>query len=229
MSTQSVARPRFISIDEAIAWHDVSLQEYGGLAGIRERALLESALGQPQQQFGGEYAYAFPFGMASAYAWFIAKNHPFMDGNKRTALLCCGGFLRLNGWNLVSQGSAAADAILALVESSDGRADFAAWLESNCEPRPSLELREFFAAINFERFRNRIGSFTKGILAEERLAELLREAATGMPLVVDLDRALQQALESQSEEAALRVQATWASVATLLALYREAEDMGYEW
>ncbi|MDQ7012628.1 MAG: Fic family protein [Planctomycetota bacterium] len=70
----------------------MAVAQYGGDPGLRDRGLLESALAQPRQAFGGEFAHTYPFGMAAAYAFHIAKNHPFIDGNKRAALMCAGAF-----------------------------------------------------------------------------------------------------------------------------------------
>ena len=136
MTGGSIGRPRFISIDEALAWHEIVIAQFGGSPGVRDRGLLESALAQPLQGFGGEHAHEFPFGIAAAYAFHIAKNHPFVDGNKRVALMCCGGFLRLNGWDLVSEGEQAADAILDLISGAHDKKSFAIWLANNCRPHP---------------------------------------------------------------------------------------------
>lgn len=94
MTLLAIGRPRFVTRDEAFAYHTVSIEEYGGAHGLRDVGMLESALAMPMQGFSGEYAHAFPFEMAAAYAFHIAKNHPFVDGKKRTALMCCGAFLR---------------------------------------------------------------------------------------------------------------------------------------
>lgn len=114
MSRMPIGRPRFVSLEEALAWQETAIAAYGGSRGLRDVTLLDSALAQAGQGFGGHYAHEYPFGMAAAYAYHVAKNHPFVDGNKRAALLCCGGFLRMNGWDLVSEGEHAADAILSL-------------------------------------------------------------------------------------------------------------------
>lgn len=120
MTGFQIGKPRFVTLDEALGWHAVAIAEYGGAEGIRDAGLLESALAMPRQAFGGEFAHTYPFEMAAAFAFHIAKNHPFVDGNKRTALMCCGAFLRMNGWDIVSDGLQAAEAILSLV---DGRLD----------------------------------------------------------------------------------------------------------
>jgi death on curing protein len=77
--------------------HAEAIRQFGGSAGIRELALLESAVAAPQAGFGGESAYADIVEVAAAYLFFLCRNHPFVDGNKRAALGSCIVFLRLNG------------------------------------------------------------------------------------------------------------------------------------
>jgi death-on-curing protein len=77
--------------------HAEAIGQFGGSAGIRELALLESAVAAPQAGFGGESAYADIVEVAAAYLFFLCRNHPFVDGNKRAALGSCIVFLRLNG------------------------------------------------------------------------------------------------------------------------------------
>lgn len=69
------------------------MDEYGGQSGIRDEGLLESALAQPQSSFAGQYLHRYPFGMAAAYAFHIAENQPFFDGNKRAGLVAAIVFL----------------------------------------------------------------------------------------------------------------------------------------
>jgi death-on-curing protein len=77
--------------------HEEQLPRYGGLPGIRDRGLLESAVAMPRVTAGGEFAHEDAFAMAAAYAFHIAQNQPFLDGNKRTGLLAALVFLDLNG------------------------------------------------------------------------------------------------------------------------------------
>ncbi len=85
-----------------LAIHDQQIAEHGGLPGLRDKGLLESALDRPVQlaAYGGPDA----CDLAAAYAWGIARNHPFLDGNKRTAYVCCMLFLRVNGLPLHVKG-----------------------------------------------------------------------------------------------------------------------------
>jgi death-on-curing protein len=77
--------------------HAEAIDQFGGSSGIREIALLESAVAAPQASFGGESVYADLVEVAAAYFFFLCRNHPFVDGNKRAALGACIIFLRLNG------------------------------------------------------------------------------------------------------------------------------------
>lgn len=77
--------------------HQTAIRDFGGSDGIRENALLESAVAAPQATFGGKSIYASLSEIAAAYLYYLCKNHPFLDGNKRTALGACLVFLRLNG------------------------------------------------------------------------------------------------------------------------------------
>jgi death-on-curing protein len=77
--------------------HSEAIARYGGAEGVRESSLLESAVAAPQASVGGKSPYAGLAGVAAAYLFYLCKNHPFVDGNKRTALGACIVFLRLNG------------------------------------------------------------------------------------------------------------------------------------
>ncbi len=220
-----IGRPRFVTVEQCIGWHEMAISEYGGLSGIRELPLLESALAMPRQGFGGQYAHDFPFGMAAAYAFHVAKNHPFADGNKRAALLCCGSFLRMNGWDLMSTGDQAADAILDLVEGRKDKAGFAAWLEANCRVRPSLELRDFFRDLDSGKHFQQIDAFSRAAVLVEN-AETIEEARMAIPLIAHLlDRAM--SLETSGKQDAAQVFAAQALI--LVDVFRIAGDMGYEW
>jgi death-on-curing protein len=86
-----------LSIDMVLEIHTSVLDSFGGAEGIRDRALLESAVAAPQASFGGTSVYADLIEVAAAYLFFLCKNHAFIDGNKRVSLASCLVFLRLNG------------------------------------------------------------------------------------------------------------------------------------
>lgn len=112
----------------ALAVHDRQLAEHGGGAGVRDEGLLQSALARPQQR----HAYGDPppdlAELAASLAHGLARNHPFVDGNKRTAHVCYRLFLALNGCDLVASDEEKYVAMLSLAEGSLDEAAFAAWL-----------------------------------------------------------------------------------------------------
>jgi death on curing protein len=88
----------FLSVEEVLALHDDQLRLFGGSAGIRDRNALESAIATPAATFDGAFLHDDLFHMAAAYAFHLAENQPFVDGNKRTALNAALVFLDINGW-----------------------------------------------------------------------------------------------------------------------------------
>jgi death-on-curing protein len=219
-----IGRPRFVTTEEALGWHAVLIAEYGGSEGLRDAGLLDSALAAPRQSFAGEFAHDYPFAMAAAYAFHLAKNHPFVDGNKRVALMCCGAFLQMNGWDLVSEGEAAADAILDLVSGGLDKDGFADWLRANCREKPRLELRDFFALLRPEDLKQADRGLDVSAPVERDAT--FQETADAIP-VAWLLLAYRDAAEATGlKEHALVFQG---QVQLLMTLYRLAEDMGYEW
>lgn len=92
----SGARLCFLTVEDVLVLHEMQLEKYGGATGVRERSLLESAVMTPQASFEGQYVHNDIYEMASAYAFHISENQPFVDGNKRTALASALVFL---DWN----------------------------------------------------------------------------------------------------------------------------------
>lgn len=90
----------FVTNERAIRLHRKLIEATGGISGLRDKSLLESAIAQPQMSIFKEYACKNIFEMAAAYCYHIAKNHPFIDGNKRTALAVTLFFLKKNGYAL---------------------------------------------------------------------------------------------------------------------------------
>ena len=86
-----------LTVANVLEIHSEAISQFGGSDGIREMALLESAVAAPQASFGGESVYTDLLEVAAAYLFFLCRNHPFVDGNKRAALGSCVVFLRLNG------------------------------------------------------------------------------------------------------------------------------------
>jgi death on curing protein len=124
---------RWISKQALLLLHDESLAEHGGAAGIRDEGLLDSALARPLnlETYGSpEFA-----DLAASYAIGLAKNHAFVDGNKRVAFLATGLFLHLNGYQL---NASPADSTLTMLAAAAGEIDevqFSAWLRRHCLKR----------------------------------------------------------------------------------------------
>jgi len=91
-----VSDPIFLGIDRMFRLHRSLIEGYGGIDGVRDVRLLQSAVSQPEATFGGDYLHAFPFEMAAAYLFHIVQNHPFLDGNKRTGAASAIVFLEMN-------------------------------------------------------------------------------------------------------------------------------------
>ncbi|MFZ4120954.1 MAG: type II toxin-antitoxin system death-on-curing family toxin [Caulobacterales bacterium] len=123
---------RWVWIDPSIvsAIHDEQISEHGGATGVRDPGLLESALARPQNldANGGPDVFL----LAAAYAFGVAKYHPFVDGNKRTALVLCELFLELNGWRNEASDAETLAAMLDLAAGEIDEDGFAAWLRDGC-------------------------------------------------------------------------------------------------
>ncbi len=113
--------------------HDESIAEHGGTPGLRDEGLFESALARPLNV--AAYGHPDLAELAAAYGVGLAKNHPFVDGNKRVAFLAVGLFLAINGHRLVATQSEATLAMLAVAAGSLDEAAFAAWLRAHSRPR----------------------------------------------------------------------------------------------
>ncbi len=92
--------PKFLSYQLVLRIHTRQIYIFGGSVGVRDEGLLLSALAQPSATFGGEYLHGTIYEQAAAYLYHISKNHPFIDGNKRTAFAVMDTFLLINGYIL---------------------------------------------------------------------------------------------------------------------------------
>jgi death on curing protein len=120
---------RWVSEAAILAAHEQQIAEHGGEPGLRDPGLLRSALARPQNKV----AYAAPdvAVLAAAYAFGIARNHPFVDGNKRMALLAAEIFLIDNGYALAADDAAVYDAIMRLAAGTLGEAGLVSWMRKN--------------------------------------------------------------------------------------------------
>lgn len=216
--------PRFLELSEVLTLHESAIDEFGGSHGVRDKGLLDSALAMPRQSFGDEFVHAIPFGMAAAYAYHICKNHPFVDGNKRTALAAMAVFLHMNGWDLTVQDLDAADQILGVATGTIDKDGLELWLYSICRPRSTQELRDFFASVSWEKFLDQFRAFSAGN-SNQDIKLSTQEACACMPVLIDLDKMAEGLKGSDDPAQPLFMGATL----TLTALFRIAEDMGYEW
>lgn len=123
--------PQWVLRETALALQERLLAEFGGLSGLRDAGLLESALARPQQLF----AYGKPslFDLAAAYAFGLVRNHPFLDGNKRIGFTTAVVFLELNGYCFAASEVDATIKTLALAAGELDEADYAAWLKANSQ------------------------------------------------------------------------------------------------
>ncbi|WP_174278707.1 type II toxin-antitoxin system death-on-curing family toxin [Sphingomonas bacterium] len=124
--------PRFLSAELAQAVHDRQLAEHGGLAGVKDVGLLDSAIARPLNKHG--YGEGDLCALAAAYAFGIARNHPFADGNKRTAWVMARLFLRLNGVTLAYDKAAAIRMMLALAAGDLPEDGVTAWFRAHVVP-----------------------------------------------------------------------------------------------
>lgn len=128
-----MTEPDWITLDLALAIHDEQIAEHGGAEGVRDQGLLESALARPRNAWG--YGATDLCSLAAVLCHGIARNHPFVDGNKRTAYVAGETFLILNGLLLESSDAESVAAMLDLAAGEMSEAEFAAWLRDHTVPR----------------------------------------------------------------------------------------------
>jgi death-on-curing protein len=121
-----VKEPVWVDIEDAFAFHDEMLSRHGGLGGVRDQGLLESALHRPVQLF--TYGTPTLTEMAAAYAAGIIKNHPFLDGNKRSGFMAAALFLEVNGYSFKATQEDVVIHTLALAAGEIDEAGYAQWL-----------------------------------------------------------------------------------------------------
>ena len=122
--------PEWLSKALMLAIHDEQLAEHGGGTGVRDEGLLDSALVRPQNRLSYEPTADLQT-LAAAYAFGVARNHPFIDGNKRTAFVAAEVFLDLNGMTLTASDEECVLTMLRLAAGEIEEDAFAAWLRAN--------------------------------------------------------------------------------------------------
>jgi len=124
--------PAWIEKEDCLGFHGALIARFGGLDGIRDEGLLESALNRPLQLLN--FGTPSHFELAASYAHGIVRNHPFLDGNKRSGLLAAAMFLELNGWVFHAPEEEAVLQTLALAAGEIDAVAYAVWLRNSCSP-----------------------------------------------------------------------------------------------
>lgn len=125
--------PLFLTLEEVLAIHEDRIGKYAGTFGVRDLGLLQSAMGTVEATFDGSYLHGTVFEMAAAYLFHICRNHPFLDGNKRTALACALAFLRLNGTRIEAPQDDLYDLVIGVAEGNVTKADVAVFFQRHAK------------------------------------------------------------------------------------------------
>jgi death on curing protein len=127
---------RFLLEEIVLAIHDDQIRLYGGAYGIRDAAGLDAALHMPQAQFDGQYLHSTIFQMAAAYGFHLCQNHPFLDGNKRTAGMAMFTFLQLNELEPIVTEPEYYDVMMAVATGNLPKEELADWLRTAVKGTP---------------------------------------------------------------------------------------------
>ncbi len=121
---------RFLSTSIILAIHDDQIRLYGGSYGVRDAAALDAALHMPQAQFSGQFLHSTIFHMAAAYGFHLSQNHPFVDGNKRTAGMAMLTFLQFNGLEVMAAEMDYYQVMMAVASSHMSKEQLTEWLRT---------------------------------------------------------------------------------------------------
>jgi death-on-curing protein len=130
--------PLFLSLDEVLEIHEQQIERYGGSAGLRDGAGLESAVATPQATFGGEFLHTSIPAMAAAYLFHLCQNHAFIDGNKRVGANAAIAFLLMNNWEPTFDEKELVDLVLSVASGGLGKPQLIEIFESRCKPAHHL-------------------------------------------------------------------------------------------
>ena len=122
-------QPLFLTLDEVLSLHELQLRLFGGSSGIRDLGLLQSAMGNAEATLDGVYLHGTVFEMAAAYLFGICRNHPFVDGNKRTATAAALTFLHMNRITIEANEDAFYDLVIGVAEGRVSKAAVAVFFE----------------------------------------------------------------------------------------------------
>jgi death on curing protein len=120
----------FLSMDDVLLLHTDTIDIDGGSPGVRDHGLLDAAVAMPRQQFGGDYLHEDLPAMATAYMFHIAQNHPFVDGNKRAAVLSALAFLCVNGMEELPDSKELGTVTLQIAAGEMGKDMLTRWLRN---------------------------------------------------------------------------------------------------
>jgi death-on-curing protein len=127
--------PAFLLLDEVLEIHEQQIERYGGSAGLRDAAGLESAVATPQATFGGEFLHPSIPAMAAAYLFHLCQNHPFIDGNKRVGANAAITFLLMNDWEPLFDEQELVEMVLSVASGALRKAGLIEIFESRCIPQ----------------------------------------------------------------------------------------------
>jgi death on curing protein len=120
-----VTAAKFLTLKQVLTIHSDLIDAFGGIHGVRDQGLLESALAMPEATYGGDDLHPTIFDKAAAYLFHLVKNHPFLDGNKRVAAAVALTFLRANGHELTMSEDELYEFVIAVVEGNHGKEQIA--------------------------------------------------------------------------------------------------------
>ena len=123
--------PLFLTFDEVLSIHEEQIRLFGGSPGLREIGLLHSAMGNVEATFGAVFLHETIFEMAAAYLYGICRNHPFVDGNKRTATAAALTFLDMNGIEVDAGENEFYDLVIGIAEGQISKASLAVFFEKH--------------------------------------------------------------------------------------------------
>ena len=222
--------PQFLSVDDVLTLHAIAIEDQGGDSTLRDPPSLESAVAMAEQQFGGRYLHEDIPAMAATYAFHICMNHPFLDGNKRAATASMIAFLSDNGWKFDATADDAEPAILQLAAGSLDKLEFTNWAREHMHEKPKMELRDFFVRLKYEAIAECLQAglvHDNPDMAQKERFDTITEAAKAIPAINEANIGAMRAEETGAQAeitSILRAQSQ-----LLTAIYRIAQDMGYEW
>jgi death-on-curing protein len=121
--------PVFLTLDEILSLHEDQIRRHGGSTGVRDLGLLQSAIGTVTATFDGSFLHETLFEMAAAYLFHISRNHPFIDGNKRTAIAAALTFMEMNGVEIDADENALYDLVIGIAAGKLTKADAAVFFQ----------------------------------------------------------------------------------------------------